>query len=449
MDNFNKGKEYIRRAVEADNKGDFKTALDNYKTGVQYFILYAKYCNDRVQQQTIQSKIEEYMTRAEVLRSAMSTPKPVAAPAGGAPGASGESKSGDGESKKLQDALSSAIVTEKPNVKWEDVAGLEMAKEALKEAVILPTRFPELFVGKRTPWRGILLYGPPGTGKSYLAKAVATEADGTFYSVSSSDLVSKWQGESERLVKQLFTMARENTPSIIFIDEVDSMGSARSDGENDSVRRLKTEFLVQMQGVGHDSENMLVLAATNTPWEIDPAMRRRFEKRIYIPLPDEKARATMVKIHLGKTPHELKESDFGEIARRTDFYSGSDISVLVRAALMEPVKTCREARQFMHVGGKYRPVDKDGPFVTACSFCHVHTSMCETPCPYNLVPCKSCGCVSCTLYDLPERSLDVPVVGMKHFLKALERSKPSVGRTELDRFEKWTSEFGECGTAGE
>ena len=114
----------------------------------------------------------------------------------------------DSEEAKMQDALSGAIVREKPNVKWADVAGLEQAKSSLQEAVILPTRFPQLFTGERKPWRGILLYGPPGTGKSYLAKACATEADGTFFSISSSDLVSKWLGESERLVKQLFQLAR-------------------------------------------------------------------------------------------------------------------------------------------------------------------------------------------------------------------------------------------------
>ncbi len=110
----------------------------------------------------------------------------------------GEEDDADPEVKKLRAGLSGAILTEKPNVKWDDVAGLEGAKASLKEAVILPIKFPHLFTGKRTPWRGILLYGPPGTGKSYLAKAVATEAKSTFFSVSSSDLVSKWQGDSER-----------------------------------------------------------------------------------------------------------------------------------------------------------------------------------------------------------------------------------------------------------
>lgn len=161
-------------------------------------------------------------------------------------------------------------------MKWDDVSGLEAAKEGLKEAVVLPIRFPQLFDEVRQPWRGILLYGPPGTGKSFLAKACATECEGTFFSISSSDLVSKWMGESEKLIKQLFKMAREKKPSIIFIDEVDSLCGSRSEGENDSSRRIKTEFLVQMQGVGNSMDGVLVLGATNVPWELDNAIRRRF-----------------------------------------------------------------------------------------------------------------------------------------------------------------------------
>ena len=216
----------------------------------------------------------------------------------------------DPEKAKMQNKLSDAIVVEKPNIKWDDVAGLEAAKEALKEAVILPIKFPHLFTGKRQPWRGILLFGPPGidqeqcqslqnflllltlgTGKSYLAKAVATEANNsTFFSVSSADLVSKWLGESEKLVANLFEMARKHKPSIIFIDEVDSLTGQRSENESESARRIKTEFLVQMQGVGNDNDGILVLGATNIPWVLDAAIRRRFEKRIYIDLPEANAR---------------------------------------------------------------------------------------------------------------------------------------------------------------
>merc|ERR1712086_406496 len=136
----------------------------------------------------------------------------------------------DDENDKLMEGLSSAIVTEKPNIKWSDVSGLEAAKESLKEAIIMPIKFPELFQGSREPWKGILLYGPPGTGKSFLAKACATECDSTFFSVSSSDLVSKWQGESEKLVRNLFEIARDAGKAIIFIDEVDSLCGSRSEG---------------------------------------------------------------------------------------------------------------------------------------------------------------------------------------------------------------------------
>lgn len=192
---------------------------------------------------------------------------------------------------------------------------------------MIPIRFPELFTGNRKPWKGILLYGPPGTGKSYLAKAVATECGAScFLSVSSSDLVSKFQGESERLVKNLFELARAKAPSIVFIDEIDSLCSARGDGENESGRRIKTEFLVQMQGVGKDNNSVLVLGATNTPWELDPAIRRRFEKRVYISLPEAPARAHMFRVHIGDTPNNLTDEDFAYLGQKSEGFSGSDIS---------------------------------------------------------------------------------------------------------------------------
>lgn len=181
-------------------------------------------------------------------RARFSAPRQAGAGAKTPAGADSKAKE---EASAMREALLGAVVTETPNVRWDDVAGLHAAKDALKEAVILPRKFPEMFTGKRRPWKGVLLYGPPGTGKSFLAKAVATEAESYFISLSSSDLVSKWQGESEKLVKELFVLAREMAPTVIFIDEIDSLVSSRNDTESESSRRIKTEFLVQMDGVGN------------------------------------------------------------------------------------------------------------------------------------------------------------------------------------------------------
>jgi len=325
-------------------------------------------------------------------------------------------------------------------VKWTDVAGLDSAKESLKETVILPTRFPQLFTGKRRPFKGILLYGPPGTGKSYLAKAVATEADSTFFSVSSSDLVSKWQGESERLVKNLFEMARESDggKAIIFIDEVDSLCGSRSEGESDSARRIKTEFLVQMDGVGKSKNDVLVLGATNVPWELDAAIRRRFEKRIYIPLPEKNARAYMVRLHLGDTPNFLTEKNFETLGELTEGASGSDISVLVRDALMEPLRKCQQAKQFV----------PDGEFLTPsaqypnCRSCPPKLSSDEPGRDYT---CPKCSAIRMQLWDVPSEKLKVPDIGLDDFKKALRNGCSSVSSDELKRFVDWTNMFGQEG----
>merc|ERR1719483_812329 len=294
---------------------NYEEALRLYEHAVEYFLHAIKYeAQSDKAKESIRAKCVSYLERAEKLKEFVkggTKKKPVKAGAPSGDSNKKDSKDSDSdeddpEKKKMQGKLSDAIVVEKPNIKWSDVAGLEAAKEALKEAVILPIKFPHLFTGNRKPWRGILLYGPPGTGKSYLAKAVATEANGsTFFSVSSADLVSKYVGESEKLVKNLFEMAEEHAPSIIFIDEIDSLASKRSDGEADNTRRIKTEFLVRMQGVGNDSTGVLTLGATNCPWDLDAAIRRRFQKRIYIPLPGVEARQVMFKIHIGSTRHSL------------------------------------------------------------------------------------------------------------------------------------------------
>ncbi|XP_057860440.1 protein SUPPRESSOR OF K(+) TRANSPORT GROWTH DEFECT 1 isoform X2 [Cryptomeria japonica] len=251
--------EYVRQAVQEDNAGNYAKAFPLYMNALEYFKTHLKYEKNPKIKEAITQKFTEYLRRAEEIRAVLddgSNSRPaangdaaVATKAKSKPG----NKDGDGdgedpEQAKLRAGLNSAIIREKPNVKWNDVAGLESAKQALQEAVILPVKFPQFFTGKRKPWKAFLLYGPPGTGKSYLAKAVATEAESTFFSISSSDLVSKWMGESEKLVSNLFQMARDSAPSIIFIDEIDSLCGQRGEGnESEASRRIKTELLVQMQ----------------------------------------------------------------------------------------------------------------------------------------------------------------------------------------------------------
>lgn len=229
-------------------------------------------------------------------------------------GGGNKSSNNKSDDQKLSDEMLNTIVAEKPNVKWDDVAGLLEAKKSLYEALVMPIKMPDFFTGNVEPWKGILLYGPPGTGKTYLAKACATECESTFFSVSSSDLMSKYVGESEKHIKNLFKMANEKAPSIIFIDEIDSLCGSRSEGENESSRRVKTEFMVQMQGLGNKNDKVLVLGATNLPWSLDSALRRRFEKRIYIPLPDIEAREYLLKNKLKGLDKLLTPQDFKYIA---------------------------------------------------------------------------------------------------------------------------------------
>lgn len=428
----------VTKATEEDRNKNYEEALRLYEHAVEYFLHAIKYeAQSERAKESIRNKCLQYLDRAEKLKEYLKKGKQKKPVKDGESNSKSDEKKSDSDSdsddpekKKLQSRLEGAIVVEKPCVKWSDIAGLEGAKEALKEAVILPIKFPHLFTGKRIPWKGILLFGPPGTGKSYLAKAVATEANNsTFFSVSSSDLVSKWLGESEKLVKSLFELARAHKPSIIFIDEVDSLCSSRSDNESESARRIKTEFLVQMQGVGNDTNGILVLGATNIPWVLDAAIRRRFEKRIYISLPEEHARLQMFKLHLGNsTFHELTEENLKELAQKTEGYSGADISIVVRDALMQPVRKVQMATHFRRVRGPSRtePDKMVDDLLTPCS------------------P-GSPGAVEMSWMDVPSDKLFEPPVTMSDMLRSLATSKPTVNDEDMQKLDKFKEDFGQEG----
>ncbi|KAF6032592.1 KATNAL2 [Bugula neritina] len=253
------------------------------------------------------------------------------------------------EWRELAQVISRDIFSSDPNVRWDDIIGLDNAKRIMKEAVVYPIKYPQLFTGILSPWKGLLLYGPPGTGKTLLAKAVATECNTTFFNISASSIVSKWRGDSEKLVRVLFELARFHAPSTIFLDELESLmsqrGSSGGGTEHEGSRRMKTELLVQMDGLAKTDDLVFLLAASNLPWELDHAMLRRLEKRILVDLPTEEAREAMFKHHLPPliTPesHGLDlraEIDYKLLAGATQGYSGSDIRLVAKEAAMTPVR---------------------------------------------------------------------------------------------------------------
>lgn len=306
---------------------------------------------------------------------------------------------GSGYDKDLVEGLERDIVQKNPNVRWTDIAELDNAKKLLKEAVVLPLLIPDFFTGIRRPWKGVLMVGPPGTGKTLLAKAVATECGTTFFNVTSSTLTSKYRGESEKLVRLLFEMARFYAPSTIFIDEIDSICSKRgSDSEHEASRRVKSELLIQMDGVsGNTAESdaqkvVMVLAATNFPWDIDEALRRRLEKRIYIPLPTAVGREELLRINLRDVKCE-DDVNLKELAKMMEGYSGSDITNVCRDASMMVMRRCIE----------------------------------------GLSPEE--------IKNLPKEKLLLPV-NHSDFQGALNKVSKSVSEADIKKYEEWMKEFG-------
>uniref|UniRef100_A0A672Z907 microtubule-severing ATPase n=1 Tax=Sphaeramia orbicularis TaxID=375764 RepID=A0A672Z907_9TELE len=240
---------------------------------------------------------------------------------------------------KLANLILNEIVDSGASVSFTDIAGQKLAKQALQEIVILPALRPELFTGLRAPARGLLLFGPPGNGKTMLAKAVAAESKATFFNISAASLTSKYVGEGEKLVRALFAVARELQPSVIFIDEVDSLLCERREGEHEASRRLKTEFLIEFDGVQSGGDDrVLVMGATNRPQELDEAVLRRFAKRVYVALPDEETRFILLKNLLGKHSNPLSKNELSQLAKSTAGYSGSDLTSLAKDAALGPIR---------------------------------------------------------------------------------------------------------------
>ena len=317
---------------------------------------------------------------------------------------------GEGPDGELIEMVEREVMEKNPNVKFEDIAELEGAKNTLKEAVLLPLLMPDFFRGIRRPWKGILLYGPPGTGKTLLAKALATQGKTTFFNVSPTTFASKWKGESEKLVRILFEMARFYAPSTIFIDEVDSIGQKRTDGDSEASRKVMAEVLVQMDGVSGklDQEDLsieelkknivMVMGATNLPWDLDDALRRRFEKRVYIPLPNSVGRREMFHINM-KGIKVQDDLDLDKLVQLTDGYSGADIANVCREASLMQMR-----RKLMKTGGRLNfTMIKNNP--------------------------------SCLMNEL-----DAPV-SQKDFETAIKNICRSVSQNDIKKYEQFTEEY--------
>jgi len=368
--------ERAREAVKLDRAGRYKLAAARYLEAADLLLKLVRLTEEPELRAVYLKRAKEYIARSRQLQQAASA---AAKPRS-------EASTGLGV-EELKSALESTVLVERPDVKWDDVVGLEHAKELLREAVELPLLRPDLFKGARRPWKGILLFGPPGCGKTMLAKAVASLCRATFLNVSAADVMSKWLGESERLVKALFALARERRPSIIFIDEVDSLMRARSSDETGAERRVKAQLLAEWDGLA-SGEGVVVIGATNRPWDIDPGFLRRFERRIYVPPPDYQARLALFKVHTRGVELD-SDVDFAKLAQMTEGFTGHDIARLCREALMEPIRELERAGRLRDPSAKVRPVS------------------------------------------------------MQDFTKALNAIKPSVPLDELSRFERWAQEHGE------
>jgi transitional endoplasmic reticulum ATPase len=243
--------------------------------------------------------------------------------------------------KEVEPSAMREVLVEVPDIKWGDIGGLEGVKEELREAIEWPLRYPELFAQMNAvPPKGLLLYGPPGTGKTLLAKAAANESEANFISVKGPELLNKFVGESEKAIREVFRKARQASPCIIFFDEIDSVAPVRgsSSGDSNVTERVISQFLTEMDGL-EELRNVVIIAATNRPDIVDPALLRpgRFDRLLLVPPPDLEARKQIFRIHTKKTPL-AEDVKLDELARKTEGYTGADIASICNTAVMLSIK---------------------------------------------------------------------------------------------------------------
>jgi len=351
-----------------------------------------------------------------------------------------------------------------PATPWHAIVGLSRAKTALTDALTLPARFPATFAARRLrPTSAVLLYGPPGTGKTALAAAAAAAAGLPLLTVSAADVMSKWVGDAEKAMRAVFQAAAAASPSVLFLDEVDALATDRQGGgggggdgggggggrgSSGAARRVTTELLVQMQAAAdavaiHGPQcRVLVIGATNVPWALDAALRRRFEVRLHVPLPGRTARAALLRSLLGATTTAggLSAADLDAATAATSGWSCADIGVAARGAALAPLREVATAPAVRVAG------ESLGGRTRRRGGCHLHHG---APAARRYVPCAADdprAVVDVSPASVPEAQLLVRGVTAADVAAAVRAGSASVGRAEVERYHRWTREFGMDGS---
>lgn len=427
-----KATELARQAVEADHAGQVRQAKQLYESACTYFVHALKYDKSlsAVGRELVQTKLDEYLTRGEALKVRLDEAeqaardveakqpvprRPVATPADSRQAATREGAAGPEES--------GTRLAEPPATRWTDVAGLGNVKRELHDAVVLPQKLPHFFAKGhgRKPAAGILLYGPPGTGKTLVARALAGECQRAFFAVSTADVIDKYVGESAQKLRRLFEEARTHRPSIIFIDEIETLCQARGGNANasEASQQVVSEFLRQLDGVGPSMDDVLLLGATNLPEALDAAMRRRFTRRIYVPLPDTSTRAAILRVQLAKVPHEVSDAELHALAEATAGYSAADLAGVVQWGLTHTLHMVTEATHFA-------------------------SAVPDAPAVELWRPCSpgEAGGREVSFDELDPATVTEPPVRYRYLAAALQEIRPNVTAADCAKYEEFSEKYG-------
>jgi len=430
--------ELINEAVKEDKNKNFEEAYNYYNMALNYFRSALNYENESTKVVILQY-INQYISRAEEIKNIIENSYSSSS------STKNNKKEGrdkitentnndnnndsDIENNNFRSLISKRKIEENlnnnNNIKWDDIIGMNKIKEILYDTIILYQEIKHFYVDDCKPIKGILLYGPPGNGKTFIIQGLSSICKGySFYNITSADLISKWVGDSAKHIRALFEEIKSNKPSVLFIDEIDSICTERSNGNNggssshNESSNALTEFITQMEGFNNDMDDVLIIGATNLPNKLDKAVRSRFQKRIYIPLPDKITRKSIFKNKLKNVFNILTEDDYDQLSILTENYSNRDIYHLIGDTLKENIK-------FIKYSTHFKPINNNKGEIIPCS------------------PSDKNG-FEMFFEDIQNKKLIIkPPLSLIHFYLVLSDMKPSVNQNDLNQYIEFTKLYGQ------